>query len=82
VLNCIGRRSLKKIESIKKTCNEADETVLNIFHELGLTHNQQISEEDLYTITKALYPKEYQTKLEALLNSKYLKAYYTVDLRT
>ncbi len=73
---------MKKVESAKETCNSIDETALKIIHELGLKNNQQISEEDLYTITKALYPKEYQTKLETLLNSKYLKAYYTVDLRT
>jgi hypothetical protein len=38
-----------------------------------LETDQQISEDDLCTVVAALYPKEYQTKLEALLNSKYLK---------
>jgi glycerol-3-phosphate dehydrogenase len=56
--------------------------LLGLIRELGLKDNQQISEDDLCTVVKALYPKEYQTKLEALLNSKYLKAYYTDDLYT
>jgi hypothetical protein len=75
---------LKKIESAKKICYAAkeDEAALRLIHELGLKNNQQISEDDLCTVVKALYPKEYQTKLEALLNSKYLKAYYTVDWLT
>jgi hypothetical protein len=72
---------LKKAEFTKEICNEADEAVLKIIHELGLKHNQQISEEELYTVTKALYPKTYQTKLETLLNSKYMQAYYIVNLR-
>jgi hypothetical protein len=78
----MGYQKLKKAESAKEVCNGADEAALRIIRELGLQNNQQISEEDLCTVVKALYPKEYQTKLEALLNSKYLKAYYTVDLRT
>ena len=75
---------LKKAESIKKASNETkeDEAALRIIRELGLKNSQQISEDDLCTVVKALYPKEYQTKLEALLNSKYLKAYYTIDVRT
>ncbi len=73
---------LKKVESIKKASNETteDEAALRLIRELGLKNNQQISEDDLCTVVAALYPKEYQTKLEALLNSKYLKAYYTVNL--
>jgi hypothetical protein len=77
----MGCRSLKKTESTKNLSSKADEAALKIIHELGLKNNQQISEEDLYTITKTLYPKEYQTKLEAMLNSKYLQAYYIVNLR-
>jgi hypothetical protein len=73
---------MKKAESTNETCNEADEAALRLIRELGLKNNQQISEDDLCTVVKALYPKEYQTKLEALLNSKYLKTYYTVDLYT
>jgi hypothetical protein len=72
---------LKKAESTNQTCNKADEAALKIIHELDLKHNQQISEEDLCTVTKALYPKTYQTKLEALLNSNYMQAYYIVNLR-
>jgi hypothetical protein len=72
---------LKRAESTKEICNKADEAALTIIHELGLKHNQQISEEELYTATKALYPKTYQTKLEALLNSNYMQAYYIVNLR-
>jgi hypothetical protein len=72
---------LKKAESTKETCNTVDEAALKIIRELGLKHNQQINEEDLYTKTKTLYPKEYQTKLEALLNSNYMQAYYIVNLR-
>jgi hypothetical protein len=53
-----------------------------IMHELGLKDNQQINEDDLCTVVAALYPEEYQTKLETLLNSKHLKAHYTIDLRT
>jgi hypothetical protein len=81
ILTCMGCRSLKKAESTKETCNDADQGALKIIRELGLKDNQQISEDDLCTVVAALYPEEYQTKLEALLNSKYLKAYYTVDLR-
>jgi hypothetical protein len=79
-----GVPELKKAESIKKATNETKEheVALRIINELGLNNTQQISEDDLCTVVKALYRKEYQTKLEALLNSKYLKAYYTVDLRT
>jgi hypothetical protein len=75
---------LKKIESTKKIYDETkeDEAALRLIDELGLKNNKHISEDDLYTIVKALYPKEYQTKLETLLNSKYLQAYYIVDLRT
>jgi len=76
----MGACELKKAESTKETCNNADEAVLRLISELGLKNNQQISEDDLCTVVAALYPKEYQTKLEALLNSKCLKAYYTVDL--
>lgn len=73
---------LKKAEYIKSASNETkeDEAALRLIRELNLSDNQQISEDDLCTVVEALYPKEYQTKLEALLNSKYLKAYYTVDL--
>jgi hypothetical protein len=78
----MGCQKLKKAESAKEVCNGVDDAALKIIRELGLQNNQQISEDDLCTVVKALYPKEYQTKLEALLNSKYLKAYYTVDLRT
>jgi glycerol-3-phosphate dehydrogenase len=78
----MGAIELKKAESAKEVCNDADEPALRIIRELGLKNNQQISEDDLCTVVAALYPKEYQTKIEALLNSKYLKAYYTVDLRT
>jgi hypothetical protein len=46
-----------------------------------LKNNQQISEDDLCTVVAALYLKEYQTKLEALLNSKYLKTYYAIEIR-
>jgi hypothetical protein len=76
----LGARELKKAEVTKSINNDADEAALKIIRELDLKNNQQISEDDLCTVVKALYPKEYQTKLEALLNSKYLKAYYTVDL--
>jgi hypothetical protein len=74
----LGARELKKAEVTKRINNDADEAALKIIRELGLKDNQQISEDDLCTVVKALYPKEYQTKLEALLNSKYLKAYYTI----
>jgi hypothetical protein len=76
----MGARELKKAESTNQVCNDADEAALKIISELGLKNNQQISEDDLCTVVKALYPKEYQTKLETLLNSKYLKAYYTIEL--
>jgi hypothetical protein len=75
-----GVRELKKVESDQGVYSEVDEAALKIIRALGLKNNQQISEDDLSTVIKALYPKEYQTKLEALLNSKYLKAHYTVDL--
>jgi hypothetical protein len=78
----MGRQSLKKAYASKETYNGTDDAALKIIRELGLENNQQISEDDLCTVAAALYPKEYQTKLEALLNSKYLKAYYTVDQGT
>jgi hypothetical protein len=77
----MGCQELKKAESAKEVCNGADEAALKIIRALGLQNNQQISEDDLCTVVKALYPKEYQTKLEALLNSNYLQAYYIVNLR-
>jgi hypothetical protein len=51
---------LKKIESAKKICYAAkeDEAALRLIHELGLKNNQQISEDDLCTVVKALYPKD------------------------
>jgi hypothetical protein len=59
-----------------KATNETKEhqVSLGLIRELGLENSQRISEDDLCTVVAALYLKEYQTKLETLLNSKYLKA--------
>jgi hypothetical protein len=79
----MGHRSLKKAYATKETYNGTDDAPLKIIRKLGLKSKQHISEYDLCTVAEALYPKEYpQTKLDALLNSKYLKAYYTVELGT
>jgi hypothetical protein len=73
-----GVPELKKAESIKKASNETkeDEAALRLIRELGLKNNQQISDDDLCTVVKHSTQKSTQTRLEALLNSKYLKAYY------
>ncbi len=74
---------LKKAESIKKASNETkNQAALRLIREVGLKNNQRISEDDLCTVVAAFYPEECQTILEALLNSKYLKTYYSIDLRT
>jgi len=51
----MGCTELKNAESAKETCTEADEAVLRIIHESGLKNHQQISENDLCTVIKALY---------------------------
>ena len=67
--------------SAKIISDETDGAALKIIAELRLKNNQQISEDDLVTVVKTLYPEDYQEKLEALLNSRYMKAIYIVDLK-
>jgi hypothetical protein len=73
-LTCIGCPELKKAESTNEACNKTDEAALKIIRELGLKNNQQISEDDLCTTAKALYPEGLQTKIEAPLKSKILES--------
>ncbi len=74
---------MKKVNPSIKTGSEFDTTnkeALKLITELGLSDKQQIDEDDLETVTKALYPEDYQTKLEALLNSEYVRTVYIINL--
>lgn len=75
-----GGTQLKKTIAAKEVSDKTDKVALEVIGELGLKNKQQISEDDLLTVVKSLYPDDYQDKLEALLNSKYLRAYYIIDL--
>jgi hypothetical protein len=66
--------------SVKEVSDETDKVALKLIDELGLKDKQQISEDDILTVVKALYPEDYQAKLETLLNSKYFNAFYVIDL--
>jgi hypothetical protein len=74
----IDFKSAKKAREINE---KSDKTALKIIKELRLKDKQQISDHELFTIVKAIYPDDYDLKMNILYNCKYLSTIFVVDLK-
>jgi len=71
----------KSAEKVHEINEKSDKTALKIIKELGLKDKQQISDHELFTIVKAIYPDDYDLKMNILYNCKYLSTIFIVDLK-
>jgi len=71
----------KSAEKAHEINEKSDKTALKIIKELGLKDKQRISDHELFTIVKAIYPDNYDLRMNILYNCKYLSTIFVVDLK-
>ncbi|MCW4024947.1 MAG: hypothetical protein NWF01_07935 [Candidatus Bathyarchaeota archaeon] len=74
----IDFETAKAIHEIGK---KTDRAALKIIKKLGLKDKQAISEDELLVVVKVFYPEDYAYKMNILLESKYFKTVYFLDLK-